>query len=483
MTIENTLGLENTYASNLDGLFAPIDPAGFPHPELLLLNRSLATELGLAPDWLEAYGAALLSGSDVADGTRPIAQAYAGHQFGQFNPQLGDGRALLLGEVVDPRGRRFDLQLKGAGRTPFSRQGDGRAALDSALREYVVSEAMHALGVPTTRALAVVATGETVMRQRAAPGAVLTRVAASHIRIGTLEYFAARRDTDKLRRLIDYTLQRHYPDRTDTDNSARALLEAVAAAQGRLIARWMHIGFVHGVMNTDNVTLSGETIDYGPCAFMEAFDPNTVFSGIDQHGRYAYGNQPDIGAWNLARMAEALIELLAEESEAAIEIAKGALEIYGRTINAAWFEGMRAKLGLAEEREGDPELIQELLDWMKDNQADYTSTFRKLSVSLTDAAPAFDAPGFVAWDQKWRDRLGDTPLASVAQAMDAVNPLYIPRNHKVEEALDAALQGDLAPTRTLLEVVSQPFVAQPGRDTFAAPAPDAFGPYQTHCNT
>lgn len=429
MSIDNALGLQHTYATDLEGLYAPLTPEGFPAPELLLLNRPLARALGLDLDWLEAHGAAVLSGSEVVEGSRPLAQAYAGHQFGQFNPQLGDGRALLIGEVVDPAGQRFDLHLKGSGATPFSRRGDGRAALDSAVREYIVSEAMAALGVPTTRALAVVGTGEMVLRTRRSPGAVLTRVAASHLRIGTLELFASRQESEAIDRIVQYALRRHYPERAEADNPAEALLDAVAEAQGALVAHWMSLGFVHGVMNTDNVTLSGETIDYGPCAFMEAYDPETVFSEIDHMGRYAYGNQPGIGAWNLARLAEALLDKLRPESEAAVERAHAALDVYRQTFAAKWLEHFRAKLGLPGEAEADTQLAQDLLDAMKADRADFTSTFRRLSASLTGGAPLYDAVG--RWTEAWHARLGDTDRAAAAARMDAVNPVYIPRNQKV----------------------------------------------------
>ena len=490
MSIDKSLRLEHTYANDLEGLYTLWKPEGFTNPSVVLLNRGLAAELGLEASWLDDHAAAVLSGSTITPGSRPLAQAYAGHQFGNFNPQLGDGRAVLLGEVVDPKGQRFDVQLKGPGTTPYSRNGDGRAALDSALREYIVSEAMHALGIPTTRSLAVVKTGEMVVRQRTAPGAVLTRVAASHIRIGTLEYFAARRESDKLRRLVEYTLRRHYPEHAETDNPAKALLDAVAVAQGQLIARWMLIGFIHGVMNTDNVTLSGETIDYGPCAFMDKYDPQTVFSQIDHMGRYAFSNQPGIGSWNLARMAEALLDMLGDDTDAAIASAQASLELYGRTFATTWLEGMRRKVGLSDEDDGDLDLVQGLLDWMAEAGADYTSTFRGLSAELradksarADDQPAFEGPTFTAWNERWRARLNGAELGGVADAMDQVNPLYIPRNHKVEEALDAAIAGDLTPTKTLIEVLGRPFAVQPGREAFAAPAPLDFGPYSTHCNT
>ncbi|MEO1232976.1 MAG: YdiU family protein [Myxococcota bacterium] len=476
------LRLEHTYADQLEGLYVSMQPQGFPTPELRLLNRPLAEALGLDASELEA---GLLSGSAVPAEAKPIAQAYAGHQFGQLNPQLGDGRAMLLGEVVDPAGRRFDIQLKGSGETPFSRGGDGRALLDSALREYIISEAMHALGVPTTRALAVVTTGETIDRgDRRGPGAVMTRVASSHLRVGTLEFFAIRNETEKLERLVDYALRRHYPARADDEKPAQALLEEVAERQGELIARWMQLGFVHGVMNTDNFTLSGETIDYGPCAFIDVYDPEAVFSRIDRRGRYAFGNQPRIGAWNMARMAEALLGQLADTPEEASPIAQAALERYGQRLQSTWLDGMRAKLGLAGAEDGDHELVEGLMEWMLESRADYTSTFRRLSASLREgrAAVSEDA-AFVAWEERWRARLGEGELAKVAEAMDRVNPLYIARNHLVEEALDRAVQGDLGPTEALVEVLARPFEAQPGRERYAEPAPADFGPYETHCNT
>lgn len=483
--------LENTYADELDGLYVPWEPKGFPAPALVLLNRELALELGLDPEQLTAE---VLSGTTLPEGLRPIAQAYAGHQFGSLNPQLGDGRAVLLGEVVDPQGRRFDLQLKGSGPTPFSRGGDGRALIDSALREYILSEAMHALGVPTTRALAVVTTGETVRRpDRAASGAVLTRVAASHLRVGTLEFFAVRRDTEKLRRLVDYALQRHFPDRVGAELPALALLEAVAEAQARLVARWMHVGFVHGVMNTDNVTLSGETIDYGPAAFLDAYEPASSFSRIDHYGRYAYGNQPGIGSWNLARMAEALLRLIAESTEGAeggeitqeaADRANAALERYAETYRSAWLQGTRAKLGLPGEHPDDVALIEGLFDIMRREGADFTSTFRHLSASLRPCGTLWpQRPAFAEWMTRWRTRLGEAALAATADAMDAVNPLYIPRNHLVQEALDASLYGDLGPARALMEVLARPFEARPGLERYAEPRPASCGRYETHCNT
>ena len=483
MSTANAPRLEHTFATELEGLYTAHQPPGFEAPSLLLLNRTLATELGLDPAWLEEHGAAALSGSELPPGTRPLAQVYAGHQFGHFNPQLGDGRALLLGEVVDPQGRRFDLQLKGAGTTPYSRNGDGRAGLDSVLREYIVSEAMYALGIPTTRSLAAVTTGERVVRQRIAPGAVLTRVAASHIRVGTLEYFASRKLKSELRRLVDYTLRRHYPDQADAPNQAKALLDAVGKAQAELVAQWMLVGFVHGVMNTDNVTLSGETIDYGPCAFMEQYDPRTVFSQIDHQGRYAFGNQPGIGAWNLARMAAALLNLLAVDEDRAVAMAQESLDQFGATVQGNWTSGMRKKLGLAGEEATDEALVKDLLDWMQRNHTDYTSAFRKLSRSLVEGGAAFEGDEFSAWNERWRSRLGGADLQETAAAMDRVNPLYIVRGHKIEEALDAAIAGHLGPTEAMIDVLSRPFEEQPGAEAYAEPAPADFGPYSTHCNT
>ncbi len=474
--------LEHTYADELEGLYVPWEPRGFPAPELVLLNRPLAASLGLDPDRLDA---AVLSGSSLPEGSKPLAQAYAGHQFGHLTPQLGDGRAVLLGEVVDARGRRFDLQLKGSGPTPFSRGGDGRALLDSALREYLLSEAMHAMGVPTTRALAVVTTGETVRRQdRVASGAVLTRVAASHLRVGTLEFFAVRRDASKLRRLVAYALRRHAPDRVEADDPALALLEVVAEAQARLLARWMGVGFVHGVMNTDNVALSGETLDYGPAAFLDRTDAEAVFSRVDQGGRYAYGNQPGIGGWNLARMAEALLPVMSGTPEQAVSGAQEVLTHFRARYQQHWRDHLRAKLGLAGEDPGDAALADALIELMDDRQADWTATFRHLASTLRPGGPAWPERGaFAGWEARWRRRLGDADPAATARAMDAVNPANVPRNHLVEEALDAALAGDLGPTRELLEVLARPFEVSAGNERYADPPPAGCGVYRTHCNT
>jgi uncharacterized protein YdiU (UPF0061 family) len=405
--------------------------------------------------------------------------AYAGHQFGGFSPQLGDGRAILLGEVIDRNGARRDIQLKGSGPTPFSRRGDGRAALGPVLREYIIGEAMHALGIPTTRALAAVTTGEDVMREKALPGAVLTRVAASHIRVGTFQFFAVRRDEEGLRALTDYVIQRHYPDLAGAENPAAALLVRVIDRQAELIARWMLIGFIHGVMNTDNMAISGETIDYGPCAFMDNYDPATVYSSIDEHGRYAYGNQPVIGQWNLSRLAETLLPLIAEDREKAVDIAQEAINSYPAKFEAAFIAGYRKKLGLFSAEDGDAVLVKQLMDVMAANKADFTLTFRGLSEAAGDPAAdakvraLFEDPAaFDGWAAEWRQRLareGGDPAERVV-AMKAVNPAFIPRNHLVEEALSAAVNsGDLAPFEKLIGVLARPFEDQPDVPAYALP--------------
>jgi uncharacterized protein YdiU (UPF0061 family) len=490
---------DNTYARELPGFYARVEPTRFPSPTLALFNDALARELGLDVAAVRAEAAELLSGRRLPDGAEPLAQAYAGHQFGGLSPQLGDGRALLLGELVDPQGRRRDVHLKGSGRTPFSRGGDGLAALGPVLREYILGEAMHHLGVPTTRALAAIRTGASVRREGMQPGAVLARVAASHIRVGTFQFFAIRDDDAKLRQLVQYTLARHYPERLSDENPALALLRAAVDVQARLIARWMQVGFIHGVMNTDNMTLSGETIDYGPCAFMDTYFEGTVFSSIDKRGRYAYGNQPGIGQWNLARLAEALLPLLHADEPKAIELAQGALEAYPSTYMSAWLGGMRAKLGLPSggNDEEDGALVASFLELLQTQQVDFTNGFRTLAGVLrgdVEGGRALYADGaaFDAWSRAWLARLESGGLASDdsaqrqerAASMDQVNPLYIPRNHKVEEALEAGVRGDLGPTERLLDVLAQPFTARPGLDAYAAPAPAAFTEhYQTFCGT
>jgi serine/tyrosine/threonine adenylyltransferase len=482
---------DNSFVRDLSGLYEPWQAAPVPAPALLMLNEELAAELAVAPDALRAAdGVAVLAGNATSQGSSPVAQAYAGHQFGGFSPRLGDGRALLIGEVLDVHGRRRDLHLKGSGRTPFARGGDGKAAVGPMLREYVIGEAMHGLGIPTTRALAVVATGEQIARDVMLPGAVLTRVAASHLRIGTFQYAAAHGDAMLVRRLADYAIGRHYPDAAGTDNPYLALLEGVVDAQASLVARWMLVGFIHGVMNTDNMTISGETIDFGPCAFMDAFDPTTVYSSIDHRGRYAFGNQPQIALWNLARLAEALLPLLAAEPAAAVTAATDVLQSFSDRYHGYWSDGMRAKLGLGEARSGDGELIDDLLALLHADKVDFTSCFRALSPSiLGDAARArslfVDRSAFDAWLVRWRTRLSaqSRDPRAIAAAMDEVNPVYIPRNHKVEEALAAATDDDLEPFRRLIGVLAKPFDERPGLEPFAAPAPPSFGPYRTFCGT
>ena len=424
-------------------------------------------------------------------GTTPLAQAYAGHQFGNFVPQLGDGRALLLGELIDRSGARVDLQLKGSGRTPFSRGGDGKATLGPVLREYLISEAMHALGVPTTRALAALTTGEQVRRQGLEPGAILARVASSHIRVGTFQFFAARGETGRVRHLADYTITRHFPELAQAADRYLQLFRAVRDRQADLIAHWMSIGFVHGVMNTDNTTISGETLDYGPCAFMDGYDPGTVFSSIDHLGRYAYGNQPAIAQWNLARLAETLVPLIEpDDFDRAVSLATAELEAFEAIYVDRWLDRMRAKLGLLGSQPDDRALIDGLFTVLEGRDVDFTSFFRRLSdVARGDPAPVralfLESAAIDVWLERWLARL--TPqgesASSRADAMDRVNPLYVPRNHKVQEALDAAVEGDLEPFRRLVSVLERPFEPREGLEEFAVRAPDSFGRYTTYCGT
>ena len=465
----NLFAFDNSYARELTGCYAPGAAAQVPAPEMIRLNRGLAAELGLDGEALDSEaGAAIFAGNTVPEGAFVLAQAYAGHQFGHFVPQLGDGRALLLGEVIDVHGRRRDIQLKGSGRTAFSRGGDGKAAVGPVLREYLLGEAMHGLGVPTTRALAAVTTGEMVYREQPFPGAVLTRVAASHIRVGTFQFFASRGDTEKLRQLADYTIRRHYPG----VEGYLGLLAAVVDAQASLIARWMQIGFIHGVMNTDNMAISGETIDYGPCAFLDQYRAMTVFSSIDRGGRYAYGQQPEIALWNLTRFAETLLPLV----DGNVEAATAELQRFGELYEGYWERGMRAKLGLGTEEAGDAELARGLLQTMEAGGLDYTLTFRGLGRGVE----------LGAWGERWRARLareGATPEER-AEAMDRVNPAYIARNHQVELALKAATErGDFGPFATLCEVLAAPFTERAGWEGYAGPALDGGVGYQTFCGT
>ena len=482
---ETTLALQGRFFRELPELAVRWQAETSPDLRLLVLNEQLAAQLGLDATWLRSPdGVRFLAGNYVPSGATPVAQAYAGHQFGGFVPRLGDGRALLLGELADSDGRLRDIHLKGSGQTPFARGGDGLAAVGPMLREYIISEAMHALDVPTTRSLAVVSTGRPVQRETELPGAVLTRVASSHLRVGTFQYAASTGDGDLLQRLADHAIARHHPDAATADRPYLALFEAVVAAQASLIARWMLIGFVHGVMNTDNMTISGETIDYGPCAFMEAYDPDTVFSSIDFWGRYAFGNQPVVAGWNLARFAETLLSLLSDNVEEAIALAEGAFGIFSTRYDAVWSSGMRAKLGLAADVDAEfgAALIDELLGLLKQSRVDYTSFFRHLGAAArgdTEGARGLfaDLAGFDAWLARWQSLRPD------ADVMDRVNPIYIPRNHLVEEALGAATAGDLAPLERLLEAVRVPYDERPGFERYASPAPDDFGNYQTFCGT
>jgi uncharacterized protein YdiU (UPF0061 family) len=485
---------QNTYAALPANFFARVAPTPVVSPRLIKLNRPLAIHLGLDPDRLSSpEGAEILAGKLVPDGADPIAMAYAGHQFGHFVPQLGDGRAILLGEVIDADGIRRDIQLKGSGPTPFSRRGDGRAALGPVLREYIVSEAMAALGIPTTRSLAAVVTGEHVMREMPLPGAVLTRVASSHIRVGTFQYFAARGDTEGVRRLADHVIGRHYPEAAKADRPYHALLEGVIARQAELVARWLLVGFIHGVMNTDNTSISGETIDYGPCAFMDHYDPATVFSSIDEMGRYAYANQPRIALWNLTRLAECLLPLFSDQQELAIEQAQAALGGFAEAFDTAYQAGLRAKLGLFTLREDDRMLAQDLLDAMARNQADFTLTFRRLSQAAGDSnghaevRQLFaDPAAYDEWAARWRRRIAEEPQdpATRQAAMRTVNPAFIPRNHRVEAVIEAAVnRDDFALFEELLTVLSQPYQDQPAFAAYADPPEPHQRVLQTFCGT
>jgi serine/tyrosine/threonine adenylyltransferase len=477
---------DNTYARLPERFFARQSPAPVPAPALIRLNPALAATLQIDSSWLaSADGVAMLAGNATPEGAEPIAQAYAGHQFGGFVPQLGDGRALLLGEVLHASGTRLDLQLKGAGRTPFSRGGDGKAALGPVLREYVISEAMAALGVPTTRALAAVATGEVVMRQEGPlPGGVLARVAASHIRVGTFQYFLARHDVDALRTLADHVIARHYPQEADAVSPYLALLKSVVAAQADLIAQWMSVGFIHGVMNTDNMAISGETIDYGPCAFMDAFHPQCVFSSIDQGARYAYGNQPDIALWNLTRFAETLLPLLSENPETAKGKAETVLATYGARFGAQATTRFRAKLGLPEEAPAD--LIQECLDLLAAEQADFTVFFRELTrVAAGDNSETITAmrgrsEAFNTWFTAWRSAVD--PAERLAD-MRAANPILIPRNHRVEHAIQSAYGGDFAPFHRLVDALATPYTEQSDYADLEAPPRPEEVVQETFCGT
>lgn len=476
--------LDNRFSRELPEMAVSWQASAPPEPRLLVLNEQLAGDLGLDTAWLGTpEGVQFLVGAAVPDGATPVAQAYAGHQFGGFVPRLGDGRALLLGEITAADGTVRDIHLKGSGATPFARAGDGLAAVGPMLREYLVSEAMHALGIPTTRSLAVIATGRNVIRETPLPGAVLARVASSHLRVGSFQYAATAGDIDLVRRLADHAIARHHPSAAGAENRYRALFEAVVAAQASLVARWLLVGFVHGVMNTDNMTISGETIDYGPCAFMEAYDPATVFSSIDSWGRYAYGDQPSIAAWNLARFAETLLPLFSDDQDEALALAQDSLNGFRDHYFAAYVAGMRSKLGLRDvDEETLTPLITDLLDQLGQSRVDHTSFYRALGrAARGDTEPArglfVDLAAFDRWSARWQ------ALAPDADAMDRVNPVYIPRNQLVEEALTAATEGDLDPFSRLLAAVTAPYDERPGLERYAEPAPEDFGAYRTFCGT
>jgi serine/tyrosine/threonine adenylyltransferase len=486
------LGFQHSYCALPGPFYARVIPAAVADPKVVVFNARLADELGLDPGVLESEAALTFSGNRLPEDADPIAMAYAGHQFGVFVPSLGDGRALLLGELRARDGRVLDVQLKGAGLTPFSRNGDGRAVLGPMLREYLISEAMHALGVPTSRSLAVVTTGEAVYRQGALPGAVLTRVAASHIRVGTFQYFAARGDSEALRQLLDYVIARHYPSARESAVPALAVLQEVIRRQARLIADWMRLGFIHGVMNTDNMAVSGETLDYGPCAFMDEYDPKTVFSSIDHGGRYAYANQPAIAQWNLARFAETLLPLIDSDTDKAVAMASAALESFSAQFETLFLTALTAKVGLSTAMEGDVELIRQLLATMQRSRADLTLTFRQLATVAEH--PAEVAPlrqlfngdaGLDEWLSQWRQRLTQDPqtAAERARSMRATNPAFIPRNHRVQAALDAAERGDYQPFEKLLAILQRPYDDQPEFSEYLRPPQSAERVLQTFCGT
>lgn len=486
MTEKSGWNLDNSYSNLPQTFFSMINPSPVNSPELIIFNEPLASFLGLNCELLQGdTGVQIFGGNRIPEGATPLAQAYAGHQFGHFT-MLGDGRAILLGEQITPNNKRFDIQLKGPGRTPYSRRGDGRAALGPMLREYIISEAMHALGIATTRSLAVVETGETVYRETPQPGAILTRVASSHIRVGTFEYAAKFGTLEDLQLLADYTLKRHFLSGNIEGNPYLFLLKEVVKRQAKLISQWQLIGFIHGVMNTDNVTISGETIDYGPCAFMDVYDPETVFSSIDRYGRYAYGNQPKIAAWNLARFAESLLQLIDENQESAVEMAQNAISDFPVLFRGHWLVGMRAKLGIFNEEKEDEELVERLLKLMQKYKADYTNTFVSLTFDKLGGAELFNSTEFTDWHEKWLSRLERQQESrdKVQQLMKKSNPAVIPRNHRVEEALEAAVeQGDFHVMKKLLEVLLKPYSHTPEQEEYSTLPKPSTCKYQTYCGT
>ncbi|MDN4084323.1 protein adenylyltransferase SelO [Paenibacillus polymyxa] len=477
---------DNSYSRLPESMFTKLNPNPVRSPKLIILNHPLAVSLGLNENALRRDDVVtMLAGNQVPEGATPLAQAYAGHQFGHFN-MLGDGRALLLGEQITPSGKRVDIQLKGSGRTPYSRRGDGRAALGPMLREYIISEAMHALGIATTRSLAVVTTGEAIVRETEQPGAILTRVAASHLRVGTFQYVSAWGTSHDLRTLADYTLERHYPEVANDENRYLSLLQEVIKRQAKLIAQWQLVGFIHGVMNTDNMTLSGETIDYGPCAFMDTYNPETVFSSIDMQGRYAYINQPHIAAWNLARLAETLLPLLHDNREQAVKMAEDAISDFANMFRHHWLAGMRAKLGIFNEEPQDESLIEDLLKIMQKHRADYTNTFRALTLNKLEDAVLFSTADFTQWHEQWQARLNrqQESEATSYQLMHSSNPAIIPRNHRVEEALEAAVEReDYRVMEQLLEVLSNPYAYSTEQEIYSTLPEESTCPYRTFCGT
>jgi len=490
---KNAICFENSYVKLGKKFYESVKPTPVEHPSIIKLNHGLAQDLGIDLDKVEpGLLAGIFSGNQILSGSEPIAMVYAGHQFGQFVPQLGDGRAILLGEVIDNSSIRRDIQLKGAGLTPFSRQGDGRAALGPVLREYIISEAMHALGIPTTRSLSAVTTGEPIYRENVLPGAILTRVALGHVRTGTFQYFAEKHDEKSLSQLANYVINRHYPQVKDAPYTYLKLLEEVMDRHAQLVAQWMHVGFIHGVMNTDNMAITGETIDYGPCAFMDTFNHTKVFSSIDHMGRYAYGNQPPIVQWNLARFAESILPLIDKIQDRAIDFAKEVIEDYPERFRKYWLSGMRQKLGLFTSESEDEALIQSLLHIMQDNEADFTLSFRGLcdaALSPDDGTSRHlfkDAKAYDKWATNWRVRLSHEVKSSDerVELMHRANPAVIPRNHRIEQAINAAVeQEDFGPFEKLLEVLSSPYELQDGLSEYMLPPKPEEHVLQTFCGT
>ena len=493
MASQHPIPFNNTFARMPEHFFSRQVPTPVSKPALLAINRALAESLGIDPEWLgSTEGIATVAGNSVPEGAEPLASVYAGHQFGSYNPQLGDGRAILLGEVSTANEHRYDIQLKGSGPTPYSRGGDGRSPLGPVVREYVISEAMHALGVPTTRALAAVTTGDQVVREKFEPGAVLARVASSHIRVGTFQYFGAQKNIDALRTLADYALKRHFPDSINSGNDAQALLHGVIQAQAELVAHWQLLGFVHGVMNTDNMLLCGETVDYGPCAFMESFHPDTVFSSIDQGRRYAYRNQPGIAQWNLACLAQALLPVIADNEDVAVAIAQDAVDLFPNLFMEAHNRGLSRKLGLIEATEKDTELIEDLFSLMADAKADFTLTFRYLAdmaapESVSNKVGGLYTPpeALTPWMQRWQERLAEEDMSAAdrQESMYRANPVFIPRNHLVAQAISAAENDDLAPFHALIARTAQPFSYDEADRLLATPAKAGEEVRQTFCGT